>query len=493
MPLREATKARWDLRQWIALAAILSAALYLRLDNFVGMTRLDMFRYSELSHHVVAGGSLFTEGVFYAARRLTLLLPLFASNALFGWGEHVSTAWPLACSLATVVFMFLLARELWGPIAGVVAGAGAAFAPIEVELATQLLPDPVMMPFVIAAVFFAVVAVRRDQHWRGYALLAGVALGAAYFARVNALLFFPLVLSVGLVLDPSRWRRPLWSLVGFTSVLAIVAGGFWIIFGDPVIDWRRFAEFVTDYADTGFIQRETTFWALLQTTPSLTWIVPTAAVAVVVLLLMRSFDRGALLVLLWGLGWFVYLDVLSPLQGLDTSYRYAAPLAVPTILLAAAALAGIYGAGEWNRRAAIGLGIATLMAASITPARLAIDNWVGNHRWTSVREAAKRLPDEEDLPVFVTDRLNLYALNYYSRYVLDRDTILPPDDPRNAGARLFATFEQTPPEDRPYVLLTYGFAPEGSASETLTIKPHRPGQRLRLYRVDPRPETDVPD
>lgn len=61
--------------EWLLFASVMALALVVRLVCFVGIVRLDMFRYVELSNHVLSGGSLFDKNVFYASSRLTLLAP----------------------------------------------------------------------------------------------------------------------------------------------------------------------------------------------------------------------------------------------------------------------------------------------------------------------------------------------------------------------------------------------------------------------------------
>lgn len=441
---------------WTALAALIIAlAAWLRSTHFVGICRLDMFRYLELSNHVLSGGSLFSENVFYASSRLPLIGPLIASNALFGWSEWASVAWPFVCSLGTVLVMILLGRELWGWRAGLVAGLLTALIPIQVELGTQLLPDPIQGFFIVLAVYCGVCAVTRDERWRAWAIASGFALGLAYLTRINAIIFLPGILGIGLILDPRRSKRSLWALAGLAGALAGAAFVFFLLSGDPFIDVRRTAEFYANYQRTGFYERDASFFQLMLETPSLRWVLPLLASGVIYAAVDRQ--RRSVLMLIWAFGFWFYLDVVSAWHGLDNSYRYAEPLVAPAILLASAALTH---AAE-NRKpwpysliAAIVLTLTLSSMLEVTPG--VVRSFTKNTRWTAVRAVADTLALEQPATVWVTDRWDLYALNYYSGFGFERDTLSAPDAAVNSSARLFFTDEVPYPGEPGTFLVTAG-------------------------------------
>ncbi len=445
---------RWRITGPVLTVLVLGLAAWVRATNFVGICRLDMFRYLELSNHVLSGGSLFSENVFYASSRLPLIGPLLASNAVFGWGEWASVGWPFACSLGTVLVTILLGRELWGWRVGLVAGLMTAIIPIQVELGTQLLPDPIQAFFTVLAIYCAVRAVTRDgDRWHGWALAAGFALGLAYLTRVNAIVFLPGVLAVGAILRPDRWKRSLWALAGLVGALAAAAFVFFLLTGDPFIDWRRTAEFYSGYRDTGFHTQDSSFFELMLTTPSLVWVPYLMVIGTIYAAIDRQ--RRSLLMLVWAFGFWFYLDVVSGWHGLDDSYRYAEPLVVPAILLASAAFARpvelrkpiLYALGS-------GLALVVVLSSmhSLTPD--AVKQFTGNTRWTAVRAVADTLEREQPATVWVTERWDLYALNYYSGFAFDRDTLSSPDADVNASARLFFTDETPYPAEPGTFLVT---------------------------------------
>ena len=327
--------------EWLLFASVLLVALAVRLVLFVGIVRLDMFRYLEMSNHVLSGGSLFDKTVYYYSGRLALVGPLFLFNRIFGFSELASVLWPLLCSLASVTGVFFIGRELYGSRVGLLAALGMALVPLQVELGTQVLPDPIEGGFLVLAVLFGIFAITRDRGWRWWAIGSGAALALAYFTRVNAIIFLPGILVIGAILKPSRWRRSLWALAGVVGVLAGAAVIFWALSGDPLVDWHRTAQFYSSYAGTGFVFREQRFWRQMLNVRqyATAWLLPVLALGTSWALARRQ--RASWLMLVWAYAFWIYLDVISPLHGLDTSYRYVEPLVPPVLLLFSAGVIGV--------------------------------------------------------------------------------------------------------------------------------------------------------
>ncbi len=414
-----------------------------------------MFRYLELSNHVLSGGSLFDESVFYASSRLPLIGPLLASNALLGWGEWASVLWPFICSLGTVLVTILLGRELWGWRTGLIAGLIMAVMPMQAELGTQLLPDPIQGFFTVLAVYCAVRAIIRDERWLTWAIGAGFALGLAYLTRVNAIVFLPGILAVGAILDRTRWKRSLWALAGLGAALVAAAAVLFALTGDPIIDWRRTAEFYASYQQTGFFEREETFLELMLTTPSLIWVLPLLTLGAI----YAAFDQKgrSVLMLVWALGFWFYLDVVSGWHGLDNSYRYAEPLVAPTVLLASAGIAtAARSKVHIARRLLVGLALVLMLNSMHALVPDTVKGFQKNTRWAAVRSVSDVLDEHQPATVWVTSRYDLYSLNYYSGFAFDRNTLEPPDAPVNGSARLFLDTEVPYSEEPGTFLVTIG-------------------------------------
>ncbi len=469
--------------RWALLAGVVLYAGALRLWMFVGIARLDMLRYMELSNHVLSGGSLFDEQVFYASSRLPLMLPMLASNKLFGFGEHVSTAWPLACSVAAVAAVFFLGRELYDDRVGLLAAFGMASVPLEIEHATQLLPDPIEGLFIVLAVLFGVLAITRDRGWRWWAIASGAALALAYYSRVNAIVFLPGILAIGAIIDPARWKRSLWSLAGLAGALLAGAGVFWLLSGDPLVDWHRTSSFYSSYQKSGFEFRAERFWKQYTTQRALLWLPLTLVAGSVWALIKRS--RQSWLLLAWAWGFWFYLDVVSPLHGLDTSYRYAEPIVAPALLLFAAAIWWLaFRLPRPVRWAPVAAAVLCFLVLLPFAHRLT-DNWRDNSRWASLRRAAVVLnATDRSLPIYTDHQYHLWGLNYYSGFRFGRDTLEPLDAPVNRDARLFWTNEAKPPTDTPYLWVSVWNPPVKATTKVLADLPH-PDGRLKVLLVTP--------
>jgi 4-amino-4-deoxy-L-arabinose transferase-like glycosyltransferase len=452
---------------------------------FVGIVRLDSFRYVEVSHHVLSGGSLFDKSVFFASSRLSLFAPLIASNALFGYGEWACVLFPFVCSLGAVLVVYALGRELVDERVGLLAALGMAVAPLEVELGTELLPDTIESLFVPLAVLCVVLAVRRERGWAWWAAASGVSLALAYFARVNALVFLPGLLIVGIVLEPSRWKRTLPALAGLGGVLALGAVTFWLLSGDPFVDWTRAGQAYSAYQSDGFLERSAPYVWLICRQVAIFWVGPAMVAGLAWALVRRR--RAETLLALWAVGFLVYLDVVSPLHGLASSYRYVEPLVAPVLLLFAAGTIGVASwlrsrYGVWWGRVAVAL-VCVLLAALLVPARMVTTAWRDKPRWASVRSIGALLTREhDDTVVYVDDPYVFVALDFYTGYSYDRDALAALDGPVNRGARLFLTSERSPTASDRGVLVSVRGLPDGVRGTAMGAYA-TPDGRLTAWRL----------
>lgn len=473
-----------ETRDWLkpllVIPLLVVAAVAVRLWAFVGIVRLDMFRYLEISNHVLHGGSLYDPQVIYYSVRLPLMLPLIASNALGGFGEHVSVLWPLACSVGSVVIAYLLGRELFGDVAGALAGGLMAIFPLEVEMGTQLLPDAVEGFFLLAMVYFAVLGITRDKKWRTWPILAGIFLVISYQTRTNAVIFLPGILAVGAIIRPERWKRSLWSLVGVAIGVGLFAAVFWLLSGDPIIDIHKMQQFYSGYERAGFFVRQATFTKMILTEQALVWTAPLALIGLVGLAIWP--DRNKALLVVWSAGFFIYLEWVSRLHGLDSSYRYAEPLIAPILILAAAAIAQAL--RDRSRRS---IALIAFAGGAVAMSMLQLSAEVAQHRrsqprWAAQRTLARIAVAHPDTSFYLDDNWLIVALNYYTGFKMGRDTVESPPAPVNAKARLFLLSEKTPPAGGSAVVVTAKpeHAPAGAVPEQ-TIPAG--GAPLTIYRV----------
>lgn len=101
----------------------------------------------------------------------------------------------------------LIAMRLWGPVAGIVAGAIAAVYPTLVLVGTSLLSESLFIPLVLAATWAALVF--RDERRLRWALAAGILTGLGALTRGNGVV---LAIPLAFLVWADRPRRSLASL-----------------------------------------------------------------------------------------------------------------------------------------------------------------------------------------------------------------------------------------------------------------------------------------
>lgn len=212
---------------WI-LAALVLVGLGLRAFVFRGFVGSDDCAYADLAHALAHGrfpGFDADSSVFQ--NRIGLLAPVAASIRVLGTSEWVFILYPFVISGASIALAYFFGRALFGTAAGLSAAAMIALLPIELEMASQLVPD-------LAAAFWAnlgIFAIWRAMHsetrQRALALgsAAGLCFGVAWLHKLSVAYLAPFV---GGVLLAASWKQPRIggpALAGTALVsLAILAG-----------------------------------------------------------------------------------------------------------------------------------------------------------------------------------------------------------------------------------------------------------------------------
>jgi 4-amino-4-deoxy-L-arabinose transferase-like glycosyltransferase len=332
---------------WALLLAALTIGAYLRLTNYFGVMRVDSFNYVDVALALLRQEPIFDDAhlaIVVHAVRLTLILPMVPIFLLLGADERSATLWPLLCSLGSIALSWLIGRRLGGRLVGALSALIVAVYPIEVLLATQLLPDAVLACFVLVAVYAYMRADEPDEigSVQRFAL-AGGALGLAYYARINA----PVVLLFLLAYSAVRRRISVGLLglaIGFLSVLALGELLFYLNGGVPLFGLTRHLRIVGVNPEFTRAPDWTAFVRMLWNNPLFRpW---TLALVASLLPLMLLRPRRWWVGPLWLASTLLYLDVLSqwptvslPEKGDRMLTILAAPLAL-TIAMGAAAAVG---------------------------------------------------------------------------------------------------------------------------------------------------------
>ncbi|MBV9957333.1 MAG: glycosyltransferase family 39 protein [Acidobacteria bacterium] len=124
---------------------------------------------------------------------------LFAFN---GESDAALRLWQLLCDAASVIFLFLIARELLSQRVAVMAGVMAALSPQLAYNSLLLLPDSLAVLPILMSVYLFIRAAKEERGWIKL-LAAGALLGLSCWLRPNALAL-PLFMAA---LTPFVFRR----------------------------------------------------------------------------------------------------------------------------------------------------------------------------------------------------------------------------------------------------------------------------------------------
>lgn len=212
------------------LAAVLLAALALRLLFFTGFFGSDELTYSLEGRRIAQGEWQASD--YIGAVRLGVNLPMGFFMWLLGNSEFVANLWSLACSLGEIALVFLLARAFWGAHAAIFAALLLAFTPLHAHLATRLLADA-PLGFFITLSFYALF--RGDMRGGGrWYLLAGLAAGYVWWIKSAVALVYVLVFLAYVVAEKrlaAKWFVMAGGFLGMVAlnslIFLVMQGDFW--------------------------------------------------------------------------------------------------------------------------------------------------------------------------------------------------------------------------------------------------------------------------
>ena len=174
------------LRTHFLLLMILSLALYMRIVFPTGVVRGDDVIYAKYAYTILAERSLSVDLNIFV--RFGLFLPVSFLYAIFGISETSTLIFPVAGSLLGIVFVYLIGRKLGNDSVAIIAALLWSLFPLNLALATQLLPDGIVTTLSLGAVYFYLRATETTgKESIGLALLCLIFLAWAIFSKITAL------------------------------------------------------------------------------------------------------------------------------------------------------------------------------------------------------------------------------------------------------------------------------------------------------------------
>jgi hypothetical protein len=228
----------WTSSTSLLTGAVVAFALALRLASFTGLIGSDDLRYARYARAVMEGhyAQTLIESSQYErihhGLRYGIILPLAAVYRVFGVSEWSTVMLPLLASTASVLLLAAIARRLFDSRVALIAALLYATFPMQLRLASILVPEPIAECFVLLAVL---AYLHGREHERSAAwLAAGAMIGAAYLAKETAVF-----VGASLVLHAAwerRWRGAILVGLGLTALIA--AEHAYYLFGQGDIFFR---------------------------------------------------------------------------------------------------------------------------------------------------------------------------------------------------------------------------------------------------------------
>ncbi len=149
------------------------------------------------------------------------LLPVWIAIATASSGPHGGYYVNGVLALLSVMVVWLIGRRVWSPAAGVVATALLALNFGQIYYARIATSEVLAQFLLLSGIFFTVLA--RDSRTRAAGACAGVAIGLAAFARIDAL-FLMVPLAVAWLMLTRRRQASGKAWMWFAATLTLVAG-----------------------------------------------------------------------------------------------------------------------------------------------------------------------------------------------------------------------------------------------------------------------------
>jgi len=158
---------------------------------------------------------------------LMLILPSALFSYLLGVSIFSLTLWPLLCSLASIVVIYFLGKELFNEKVGLIAAFLLSFYPLNVFYSTRAQMEMPMLLFSSLSVLFFVRALKSKKLVELYFFLSGLTFALSYYVKTRVvilLLFYAAYFFYLIYKRRFNWR--IFYMVGGFMILFLIVGSY---------------------------------------------------------------------------------------------------------------------------------------------------------------------------------------------------------------------------------------------------------------------------
>jgi 4-amino-4-deoxy-L-arabinose transferase-like glycosyltransferase len=210
----------------MALVLIAGAAVLLRVLFFQGYVNSDPAAYAILANDLSRGIvhiRNYDDGVAAYHLRFGIYAPVAGFIRLFGLSEVTLAIYPFLASITSLLFVYVLSRRIFNPIAGLISMAMLAIVPIDIAMSSTLWPDPIAAAWANAGMALLVIAVNKNNKPSSVVppVLAGLCFGIAWLCKESVVYLAPVVIWYLLFDRQQQFRSHIvWVGLGAIFVLA---------------------------------------------------------------------------------------------------------------------------------------------------------------------------------------------------------------------------------------------------------------------------------
>lgn len=377
------------------LPLIVLAGITVRIACFGGYSGSDDGSYAELAYQIANGKFILGayDGPPVFPLRLGLIWPVAVIISNLGLNELNIILYPFVISTGSIILAYFTGSTLFNARTGLFAAAIQAFIPIDVRLASILLPDMIAAFWTNAAllILYLGAADRPRKSKMILGALAGLLIGISWVCKESVLYLFPFI-GTALLYSVYRQKENIFTTIAFGSGFALIffieslyystmTGEFLFRFHEVERNYVLYKSwFFAEGSKYGWKTGESYYLAVikrllwhgprtifLNTNLGLLSITALAAVGFAFIKKKREFILpGAFflyLLLVYNFGTTSF-KFYQPLALLD---RYLFPMLLPAAVLTAAAIDAAWIRGEnsiWRTQAVFGIALTTVFTVA---------------------------------------------------------------------------------------------------------------------------------